>query len=188
MIKLSKPVYWFDIDDTWLHLWHSLMSAYNKEYWARVPLKDMRTIGPDEACYIVEKYNLYENMPITEIFKMLQKCRNDIYVLLDTSRESKYKDLTIEELARHNIHYDELLFDVNKADVCKRLKVDKFFDDALHNIIDIQQNSDTQAITVKRLWNGSSEILRLKDQWIKCNSDIQRLTEAEIVKLLRNVF
>jgi hypothetical protein len=185
MLKLSKPVVWFDIDDVILHLWPSLIKYYNLEYWTKNTLKDNWYLEKDKVYNVVDKYNLYRNMVPTNILPILRWKRKDIYLIMITSRENRYMNDTIWELNDQWLNFDDIFMWEKKSEVCKSEKVDHFFDDALHNIIDIKNNSPkTKDYLVGRDWNWSEELTRLNVNGLICNDDIKRLTEKEICDIL----
>lgn len=171
----SKPIIWFDIDDVILYLWEQLTYHYNLEYWTNKTLKDSWNMEYEKVYFVVEKYNLYKNMLATSILPVLKEKRKDIYLLLCTSRENKYVDDTMSELDRHWLDYDDIFMWEKKSEVCKSEKIQYFFDDALHNIVDINTNyPETKTYLVERdrnLWD----------------IDIKWLTEKEICKILKKL-
>ena len=185
---IAKPIFWFDIDDVIFHLWPDLIKYYNLEYWTKKTLKDNLSLESDKAYYVVEKYNLFENMMPTSILSFLKQKRKDIYLLMITSREDRYVDNTMWELYNHWLDFDDIFMWEKKSEVCKSEKVDYFFDDALHNVVDVQENSpNTKSHLVERDWNGPEEIERLKANWILVSEGIKRLTEKEVCDVLDQV-
>ncbi len=188
MLKLSKPVVWFDIDDVILYLWPDLISCYNIEYKTNKTLKDVWNLKPEQVYYVCEKYNLYKNMVSTTILPVLIQKRKDIYLLMITSRINKYVDETMWELYKHWLDFDDIFMWEKKSEVCKSEKVEHFFDDALHNIVDIRDNSPkTKDYLVERDWNGHHEFERLRSMGLIPNGDIKRLTEKEVCEILKRI-
>ena len=181
IIKPWKNIVWFDIDDVIFHLWEKLIFCYNKEYGTKKTLEDVWNLGGSEKVYfVIEKYKLYENMEATSILPMLKQKRRDIFLILITSREEIYRDITMEMFKRHNAGYDKLFMWEKKSEVCHQEWVDDFFDDSLYNIIDVDNNAPkTKTHLVKRPRNGANEIIRLENNWIVCDRPIERLTEQE---------
>lgn len=171
----SKPIIWFDIDDVIFYLWEQLTYHYNLEYWTNKTLKDSWNMEYEKVYFVVEKYNLYKNMLATSILPVLKEKRKNIYLLLCTSRENKYVDDTMLELDKHWLYYDDIFMWEKKSEVCKSEKIDHFFDDALHNIIDINTNYPT---TKTYLVERDRNLL---------NTDIKWFTEEEICKILKKL-
>ena len=187
-LSKSKPIVWFDIDDVILYLWPDLIRYYNIEYKTNKTLKDVWNLEYNRVYNVVDKYNLYKNMIPSSILPILKQKRNDIYLLMITSRKDTYIDQTMWELYDHWLDFDDIFMWENKSEVCKSEKVEHFFDDALHNIIDIKNNSPkTNSYLVKRDWNWPEEFKRLNTNGLICNSDIKRLTEKEVCEVLRKI-
>lgn len=183
----SKKIVWFDIDDVIFHLWEKLVLCYNQEYGTNKTIKDVWDLwdwNENKVYHVVEKYKLYENMEPTTLLPLLEQCKKDMLVLLITSRNERYRDITKEIFDIHKAPYDKLFMWEKKSEVCQQEGVDEFFDDSLYNIIDVKENAPkTDPHLVKRDWNGESEVIRLENQWIVCDRPIERLTEGEILKL-----
>lgn len=171
----SKPIVWFDIDDVLLHLWPILIECYNLEYWKKRTAEDFGKLDCNEVYHVIEKYDLYKNMVATKILPVLKEKRKDIHLLLITARKNKYVDDTMWELERHGLSYDDIFMWEKKSEVCKAEKIKYFFDDALHNIVDINQNSI-----------NTNTYLVWRDRNLE-NMDIKRFTEQEICDILKKL-
>ncbi len=72
---------------------------------------------------------------VTECIDKIRDLGHEIIVI--TARDKTlYTDeyrTTIEELKNNNIHYNKLIFDFDKAKVCKNEKIDLFIDDSIAN-------------------------------------------------------
>jgi len=188
IMNLSKPIVWFDIDDVIFHLWPDLIKYYNIEYKTNKTLKDVWSLEWDKSYYIIEKYNLYKKMKWTEILYFLKQKRKDIYLILITARKYKYIDDTFWEIYEHWLDFDDIFMWEKKSEVCKLEKVDHFFDDALHNIIDIRKNSPNTIVNlVKRDWNCLEKLKKIDSSGLICNSDLKRLTEQEVCEVLKRI-
>jgi len=105
-----------------------------------------------------------------------------------TSRKDIYVDNTMLELWTHWLDFDDIFMWEKKSEVCNLEKVDHFFDDALHNIVDVRENAlNTEAHLVKRDWNGPDEIKKFQSKWILSFNGIKRLTEEEVCRVLDQI-
>ena len=185
---VAKPILWVDIDDVIFHLWPDLVKYYNLEYGEHKTLKDVWDIGSDQSYHIIEKYNLYKNMMPTSILPVLKQKRKDIYLIMVTSRKDIYVDETMSELYAHWLDFDDIFMWEQKSNVCRSENINHFFDDALHNVIDVHKNApNTKSYLVKRDWNNSEKLNTFRGKSIKLPAGIITLSEEELCKVLKDI-
>lgn len=93
---------------------------------------------------------------VIEVLQKLKKEDNNIYII--TARTNIYDDMPYERAKRwldnNDIVYDKLVVNaLDKAKICKELKIDLFIDDQLNNCINLSNNG----IHTIRLTNSKEE-------------------------------
>ncbi|HOG15590.1 MAG TPA: hypothetical protein PK674_03300 [Candidatus Absconditabacterales bacterium] len=187
---IPKPVIGCDIDDVVFHLLPNLIKYYNLKYGTNKALKDVWDLRYESVniCDIVEKHKLYKNMMPTRILHFLKQKRKDIYLIMITARKDIYVDDTMSELYNHGLEFDDIFMGEKKSKVCRLENVDHFFDDALHNVIDVYENAPkTKPYLVKRAWNDREEVNKLEAKGIKVPNGIIKLTEDEVYEVLKSI-
>ncbi|HRX63826.1 MAG TPA: hypothetical protein P5060_01845 [Candidatus Absconditabacterales bacterium] len=190
---MKLPVEVFDIDDVLFYLGDNMrdcieqkngnigtLGQAKKSEWINLP--------SDEIYKIIEENGLYKNMCPTPILEKVKAYRNKMYLILATSRRKKYRDDTMEELDRHGLYPDNFYIGEDKGDICREERADDFYDDALHNIVCVQdKSSNTKTHLVKRAWNGPDEIKKFQSRGILSSNGIKRLTEDEVCRVLDQI-
>ena len=100
-----------------------------------------------------------------ETISELRKKGNEIYIV--TARDSEFHEnpysLSKEWLDRNNIEYDKIIVNArDKAQICKKEKIDLFIDDKISNCIDVSNIG----VTVIRIANDNTKndkFITLKD-------------------------
>jgi hypothetical protein len=72
--------------------------------------------------------------------------------------------------------------------VCRSENINHFFDDALHNVIDVHKNApNTKSYLVKRDWNNSEKLNTFRGKSINLPAGIITLSEEELCKVLKDI-
>lgn len=139
-----------DIDDTITDT-RSCVFAYKKQAY---PERNPEEMLPNNLFMdFMSKYELeiHKNAKLKDnVVESIQKLHNNNEIIIVTSRDRKSEQVTKEYLARNNICYDEIYFNVNeKGALAKEKGIEIFIDD--HDFIYRQmKNSGIKAIKMHR--------------------------------------
>lgn len=108
----------------------------------------------------------FKNLPFVPGF---EKHRDELLERFDTyfitSRYGSAIPITRDLFQRHNLPQNKLFFSREKGNEVKRLQLDAFVDDALHNLDHIVQNSDARPIVYNRPWNKHNTLYTRVHNW-----------------------
>lgn len=88
---------------------------------------------------------------------------------------------TIEELKNNNIHYDKLICDFDKANVCKIEKIDLFIDDSITNCNKVNElGIETILFSSKGNLNDKTDLYRV-DSWKNIYEKVKEKRRLDII-------
>lgn len=143
---------------------HSFILDYGTKYFSekKIKYKLHNDIYDSESIFEVtekqyndfwKKYIFYysENILIrpfaSEVIRRLKNAGNDIYIITSrsfTTYENEYREkmqgIVKDWLDKNNVIYDELIFGINKADICKEKNIDVMIEDKPENISSISKD------------------------------------------------
>lgn len=102
-----------------------------------------------------------------------------VEINLVTARPPEFTKVTAEWLAEHNIPYDNLVHDRDKAPVCRQLKVELFVEDNLENALAIAGCGITVFLIDKRYNRGNDRgLIRVRD-WHEVRNNLAQFIELD---------
>lgn len=131
--------------------------------------------SPEEKDEIIGMfYNSYmfKNLPFTNGFDRVYKrlsSKHHIYFI--TARYGDAIPITRQFFKEQELPVDKLFFSKNKGFEAKRLGLDLFVDDALHNLEHIAVNSSTKPVVFNRPWNQDNDTFHRVYSW----KDVEQL-------------
>ena len=142
-----------------------------------LPLEDLREFLNNKI------HEIYSNVGIApNAKKIIDQLINDGHTIyLITARHEKFRPLTIKWLAQHNVNYDYLYHDHNKAELAVDKNIKLFIEDNQANSKDIL-NKNIPVILVNKYHNQDlkdSDILYRADNW----NDIEEIIDQLIANI-----
>lgn len=138
-----------DIDDTLIkfegvnYIWWK--NKYNKYYKIHQKHETAEELANEDWKKIVSKTE--PKLVDEEIYEFIDELiKNNCYITLLTARNIKFKDLTLEHLAKVNLDLYQVYFNSNKGDELYKISHKNYFhlnniivvDDVMHNLENIQ--------------------------------------------------
>ena len=116
---------------------------------------------------------------VAEYIDKIKDLGNEI-IIITARNKTLYTDeykTTIKELEKHNIHYDKLICDFDKAKVCKNEKIDVFIDDSIANCSKVNAlGIETIVFNSKSNINDETNLCRI-DNWKDIYNKVMILNE-----------
>ncbi|MCF8000364.1 MAG: hypothetical protein K9K76_00700 [Halanaerobiales bacterium] len=142
-----------------------------------LPLEDLREFLNNKI------HEIYSNVEIAPNAKnIMDQLKNDGHTIyLITARHKKFRPLTIKWLAQHNVNYDYLYHDHNKAELAVDKNIKVFIEDNQANSKNIL-NKNIPVILVNKYHNQDiqdSDLLYRVDNW----NDIEEIIDEIITDI-----
>jgi uncharacterized HAD superfamily protein len=193
----KQKIVGFDLDDVLLDFNGTLLEWHNKKYGTKTLLKDLTVYGYEEIWQspteevvrkVFEFYNSQEHAaarPMDGAIEGIQKIKKDNRLFIITSKPDTFREImnawiqknfpnTFEEIYFTN-QFHGIGIQTTKIDLCKKLGIEIFIDDALHNAKNIAENG-IPVLLLDSPWNQATTetpITRVHS-W---NEIVQKLTE-----------
>ncbi|WP_408956322.1 5' nucleotidase, NT5C type [Natroniella sp. ANB-PHB2] len=110
-----------------------------------------------------------------EVLNRLKK--KDFTIILVTARTDTHNQLTAKWLKRHQIPYDELIHNENKAEACQKKGINLFIDDMLANVLAVKEIG-VEALLMDMHHNRhyKGEVIRVSN-WLEIEAEIENFFE-----------
>ncbi|MCK8817293.1 hypothetical protein MWH28_07950 [Natroniella sulfidigena] len=107
-----------------------------------------------------------------EVLKRLQE--KGFTIILVTARIDKRNQLTLNWLEKHQIHYDELIHNEDKAEACQQKGIELFIDDMLANVLAVK-DAGVEALLMDMHHNRhyKGDVIRVSN-WLEIEAEIDR--------------
>lgn len=101
---------------------------------------------------------------------------NNIEIYLITARREKLREITINWLNRHNIHFDRLIMTEEKAQACVKNRIDIMLEDQPENCEAIAEHIPVMCMAYKynEGLEGKDNIMRV-DNWVEVYNVVMQL-------------
>lgn len=175
--KTKEKIVCLDLDDSIVNFLPTLCMIYNREHDTCIAPIDFKEYNL-EACSMTDaRNNTVEGKAVKELFE--DRENHGLYALLEvlpeaqhalglikklgykvyfiTARSEKFKTQTCDNLYKHHIEFDELLFvkSQDKAKCIRRLAKDynvvMFFDDKASTVIDVFENTNVNHVFLRNM-------------------------------------
>ncbi len=170
---------WIDIDDVMNDFITYIIDELNLYTWKEIHISEIKTwhlnkiwwISFEELQNIYKKSDIYTKVPLLENnIKIIKQLEKNWYEICFITSRFLFDDYNTTEITKNiflkNGLKNKIYIWMGKAEICKKLWIDIFIDDALYNCLKVKnENNNIQVFLLEKIWNGNNEIKRLKEEW-----------------------
>ena len=104
---------------------------------------------------------------VSEYIDKIKELGHEIIIITarDKSLYTDEYETTSKELEKHNIHYDKLICDFDKATICKEEKIDLFIDDSIPNCTKVNEVGIEVLVFNSKINKNIETALHRVDSW-----------------------